>query len=106
MKKPDLSLDFDAMLASAQTEWKRYHDAVSEISKEEYSHYMHGGTLGDANGRKFTEARIKLNKDYMKWVKDNLEANGVQMVTRDTDGKPKSLFIIVAGEESHIFSAS
>ena len=107
MKKPDFSLDFDAMLASAQDEWKRYRDALLEISKkEEYSHCMYNGTVVDSNGCKFAEARIKLTDDYMKWIKDNIEAHGVQMVCRDVDGKPKSLFLIVAGEESHIFSAS
>lgn len=106
MKKPDFSLDFDAMLASAQDEWKRYRNALLEISKEEYSHCMHNGTVVDSNGSKFAEARIKLTDDYMKWIKDNLEAHGVQMVCRANDGKPKSLFLIVAGEESHTFSAS
>ena len=48
------------------------------------------------------DAKIK----YQRWIKENLTNRGIMYATQHADGKPKTLFVIVAGADSHILSAT
>lgn len=102
----DLNTDFDALLTAAQAQWKLHRDDLARVANAEYSHLIKGGSITDLTMRALLALRNQMNREYLSWMKENIEDHGIQMVCDHATGKPKSLLIVVAGEDSHIYSAS
>lgn len=102
----NLNTDFNALLTAAQAQWKLYRKDLAQVEQADYSHIIAGGSISDIASRAYSALRQQLNREYLAWVKENIEDLGIQMVCDHATGKPKSLLIVVAGEDSHIYSAS
>ena len=103
--KADLTLDFEALLIAAQEQWKLREQAIEPLSKRKYSLVLAGRSMQDPEYQELEMQEIDAKIKYQRWIKENLTERGIMYATQHADGKPKTLFVIVAGADSHILSA-
>lgn len=104
--KADLTLDFEALLTAAQAQWKLREQAIEPLSKRKYSLVLAGRSMQDPEYQELEMQEIDAKIKYQRWIKENLTERGIMYATQHADGKPKTLFVIVAGADSHILSAT